>query len=118
MAFSRPTHRGITGHERDTIEIHSQQECLAPHASGSQCSFAARVTGTDDYHFIYAAYNLLWRKSITFGFLAHKWSGHAGQGRVPCQGALMCRSTKPKQKTRKGLLSCGRGQTQAPCLET
>ena len=38
---------------------------------------------------------------------------HAGQGRVPCQSALMCRALKPKLAFRKEYQSCGGAQTQA-----
>jgi len=71
VAFSRTTHRGITGHERNTVKIHSQQQRLASHARTRQRGFASRVASADDDHFICPPYNLLRWKSIAFGFVAH-----------------------------------------------
>src|SRR6266581_767229 len=71
MAFGGTTHRGITGHECDTIEIHSQQERLMSHTRTRQRSFTTCVTSANDYYLICSPYNLLWRKSIVLGFVAH-----------------------------------------------
>src|SRR5215470_8275076 len=71
MAFGGTTHRGITRHERDTIEIHSQQERLVSHTCTRQRSFTACMTSANDYYLICSPYHLFWRNSIVFGFVAH-----------------------------------------------
>jgi hypothetical protein len=48
MPFPQPTHRGVTGHLPDRIEVRCQEQSLTTHPGGSQCGFGSRVASTDD----------------------------------------------------------------------
>src|SRR5579883_181746 len=55
MPLGRSSHRGITGHERNTIEVHGDEQGRAAHARRRQRGFAASVPGANDDYVVASA---------------------------------------------------------------